>query len=165
MKSITLRDIDIHNELLPGDFGYVVYLHGKLYGAECGYGLGFESYVAKGLHEFCEQYDPKTNRVWVCRHSGSVVGFMLLMNRGSAAQLRYFLIEPSYRGIGLGRKLMSLYMEFLKACNYKSSYLLTTAELSAAAHLYLSNGFVLKGEKESTAFGKLAVEQRYELVL
>jgi N-acetylglutamate synthase-like GNAT family acetyltransferase len=165
MKSTRLSDIEIQNELQPGDLGYVVYLHGKLYGAEYDFGIGFESYVAKGLHEFCEKYDPKTNRVWVCRHDGVMIGFLLLMNRGDAAQLRYFLIEPSYRGIGLGHKLMDLFMEFVNSCNYKSSYLLTTAQLSAAAHLYTSRGFLLVEEKGSMAFGKAVVEQRYELVL
>jgi GNAT superfamily N-acetyltransferase len=163
--SIRLEDIEIKNELLPGDLGYVVHLHGKLYGAEHGFGIGFESYVAKGLHEFCEGYDPRTNRVWVCRHNGIMIGFMLLMNRGEAAQLRYFIIEPLFRGIGLGRKLMGLYVAFLQSCGYKSSYLLTTSELSAAAHLYTLNGFTLVDEKQSTGFGKTVVEQRYELLL
>jgi len=86
------------------------------------------------------------------------------MDRGEAAQLRYFLIRPEYRGIGLGNKLMALYMEFFHECDYESSYLWTTQELHAAAYLYLKHGFQLTEEKESTAFGKRVVEQKYELV-
>jgi peptidyl-dipeptidase Dcp len=85
------------------------------------------------------------------------------MNRGHAAQLRYFLLEPEYRGIGLGRKLMKLYMDFLKECKYQSSYLWTTHELYSAAHLYKFHGFRLVEEKESTAFGKTLKENKYEL--
>ena len=137
MKSrVSLDDITIRTDLRSGDIGYVTYLHGVLYKKEYNYGIEFEAYVAKGLHEFFEQYNPQTNRVWVCEHHDRMIGFILLMNRGKDAQLRYFLIDPDYRGIGLGKKLMTLYMEFLRQAGYTSSYLWTTDELYSAAHLY-----------------------------
>jgi len=165
MSNVSLDEISIRTELCSGDIGYVIHLHGTLYAKEYGYGLQFESYVAKGLAEFYEKYDPERNRVWVCEYNSRVVGFLLLMDRGTAAQLRYFLIEPEYRGIGLGSKLLKLYMEFLRECDYKASYLWTTHELSTAALLYKRLGFKLTEEKESTAFGKPLREQRYDLVL
>jgi peptidyl-dipeptidase Dcp len=165
MNNISLEDISIRTELRPGDIGYVIFLHGALYSREYNYGLQFESYVAKGLCEFYEKYDPGRNRVWVCEHNNRIVGFLLLMDRGESAQLRYFLIEPEYRGIGLGKKLMNMYMDFLHECRYKESYLWTTHELSTAAFLYKRLGFKLTEEKESTAFGKPLTEQRYDLIL
>jgi GNAT superfamily N-acetyltransferase len=164
-EAISLDDIAIRTEFRPGDIGYVTYLHGTLYSKEYGYGPQFESYVAKGLCEFYEKYEPRRNRVWVCEHRGRMIGFLLLMDRGLASQLRYFLIEPEYRGIGLGTKLLNLYMDFLHECGYKSSYLWTTHELSTAALLYQRHGFKLTEEKESSAFGKPLREQRYDLVL
>ena len=164
MNKISLDDISIRTELRPGDIGYVIYLHGALYGKEYGYGIQFESYVAKGLCEFYEKYNPKRNRVWICEHERRMVGFLLLMDRGNAAQLRYFLIEPEYRGLGLGSRLLNLYMDFLRECGYTESYLWTTHELSTAALLYMRLGFKLTEEKESTAFGKPLKEQRYDLV-
>lgn len=165
MNGIHIDDITIRTELRPGDIGYVVYLHGHLYAQEYGYGITFETYVAAGLHEFYQQYDPQKERVWICEHNNSIVGFLLLMHRGKAAQLRYFILEPAYRGIGLGKKLVQLYMDFLRQAGYESSYLWTTDELPAAAHLYTRQGFVLTDEKPSTAFGKPLKELRYELVL
>jgi N-acetylglutamate synthase-like GNAT family acetyltransferase len=166
MKSnVHLNDITIRTILQPGDMGYVIHLHGKLYRDEYHYGVEFESYVAKGFHEFYQQYDPATNRVWICEHENSIVGFMLLMNRGQEAQLRYFIILKEYRGIGLGNKLMELYMDFLKACHYTSSYLWTTDELDTAAHLYRKFGFKLAEQKKSEAFGKPVIENKYELLL
>ena len=162
---VSLDDISIRTGLRHGDFGYVVYMHGVLYGREYGYGLQFETYVAKGLCEFYEGYNPERNRIWACEHNGRMVGFLLLIDRGKAAQLRYFLIEPEYRGLGLGSKLLYLYMDFLKECGYKESYLWTTHELDAAIHLYKKVGFKLTEEKESTSFGKALREQRYDLVL
>jgi peptidyl-dipeptidase Dcp len=132
---------------------------------EYGYGIPFEAYVAKGLCEFYDKYNPERERVWICEHSDRMIGFLLLMDRGKAAQLRYFLIQPEYRGIGLGSKLMSLYMDFLQECGYREAYLWTTHELSTAAFLYKRAGFKLTEEKESTAFGKALREQRYDLLL
>ena len=164
-NSVMLENISIRTEPRPGDMGYVIYMHGRLYKKEYNYEIQFENYVAKGLCEFYEKYTPERNRVWVCEYDSRIIGFLLLMDRGKAAQLRYFLIEPEYRGIGLGSKLMGLYMDYLQECGYKESYLWTTQELNTAAFLYKRIGFKLTEEKESTAFGKPLREQRYDLVL
>jgi peptidyl-dipeptidase Dcp len=161
--AIALPDIKIRTELKAGDIGYVTYLHGLLYEQEYGFGISFESYVALGLHEFYQQYDADKDCVWVAEHDNKIVGFLLLMHRPlNAAQLRYFILDPAYRGIGLGKKLITLYMEFFRSKKYSSSYLWTTHELYAAAHLYKSAGFVLTEEIDSTAFGKPLKEQRYD---
>ncbi|HMJ70740.1 MAG TPA: GNAT family N-acetyltransferase [Cyclobacteriaceae bacterium] len=167
MKSfIVFKDILIRTELMPGDLGYVIHLHGKLYKKEYNYGLHFESYVASGLHEFYESMASSRSCAWVCENKGKVVGFVALMDRGEQAQLRYFIIDPPYRGVGLGGKLMELYIDYLKRKGFKGSYLLTTKELPAAAHLYTGAGFQLKEEKPAHhPFGKDVIEQRYELEL
>ena len=163
---IMLDEITIRNELRPGDMGFVIYRHGKLYSQEYGYGVSFETYVGAGLFEFYQNYDAKLDRVWICEHQDKIVGFVLLMHReNNAAQLRYFYLEPAYRGIGLGKKLMKLYMDFLVSNGYTSSYLWTTHELPAAASLYTRYGFKLTEEKESTAFGKALKEHRYDLIV
>jgi GNAT superfamily N-acetyltransferase len=165
MNKVSLDDISIRTELQPGDIGYVTYMHGALYHKEYNYGLQFERYVAKGLCEFYEKYDPQRNCIWACEHKDRMIGFLLLMDRGKAAQLRYFLIEPEYRGIGLGSKLLNLYMGFLRECKYNESYLWTTHELTTAAALYKRLGYQLTEEKESNSFGKPLIEQRYDLIL
>ena len=158
--------IQIRTQLKPGDLGYVIYRHGKLYGEEYNYGISFETYVGAGMYEFYKNYNPEMDRVWICEHSNRIVGFVLLMHReNNTAQLRYFYLEAEYRGIGLGKKLMQLYMNFLKEKGYQSSYLWTTHELHSAASLYKRHGFKLTAEKQSTAFGKPLKEQRYELLI
>ena len=159
---ISLNDISIRTTLQTGDLGYITYLHGSMYGREYNFGLEFEAYVAKTLAEFYEQYDPENNRFWICEHQGKIIGCIALMNRGDEAQLRYFLILPEYRGIGLGKKLMSMWMTFMKQCGYKKCYLLTTDGLPTAASLYASHGFTLTEQIPSTAFGKELIEQRYD---
>ncbi|HWB25405.1 MAG TPA: GNAT family N-acetyltransferase [Chitinophagaceae bacterium] len=163
---ITAEDITIRTTLQPGDIGYVTYLHGDMYSKEYGYGISFEAYVAQGLCEFYRQYNPARDRVWLCEHNSTIVGFLLLMNRGGdTAQLRYFILLKPYRGIGLGKKLLQLLMGYLKAVGYKKCYLWTTNEQETAAALYKRAGFVLTEEKPSGAFGKPLFEQRYDAVL
>jgi len=161
--NVSLQDISIRTELKAGDIGHVVLLHGLLYQREYGYGPAFESYVAGGLHEFHKNYDSTKDRVWICEYKGQIAGFMLLMHReNNSAQLRYFIIQPEFRGIGLGKKLLTLYFEFIKNCGYQSSWLWTTSDLHAAAALYTQFGFRLTEEIPSTAFGRPVTEQRYD---
>lgn len=161
---MNINDIKIRTVIRPGDLGYVIYRHGKLYGDEYNYGVGFETYVGLGLHEFYKNYDAEKDRVWICEHKDKMIGFVLLMHReNNSAQLRYFYLEPEYRGIGLGKKLMGLYMDFLREKGYQSSYLWTTHELSAAASLYTRHGFKLTESKQSLAFEKPLNEERYDL--
>lgn len=162
---VTLEDIRIRNEFSKEDIRKVIKLHSELYSQEFEYGTGFEDHVVKGLEEFCIEYDPVKERVWICEYGDALIGFLLLKRRGDSAQLRYFLIRPEYRGIGLGNKLMELFMDFMKSKNYKTSYLWTTSELSHAAHLYKKYGYRLILEKPTDSFGKEVTEQKYELEL
>lgn len=160
--AIKLNDITIRTTLRPGDIGYVTYLHGKIYKQEYNYGISFETYVAAGLAEFYRQYDPQKDGVWICEHKNKIAGFLLLMHReNNAAQLRYFLLESSYRGLGIGKKMMLLFMNHLKEKNFQSAYLWTTSEQDKAARLYKNYGFELVEVKYSEAFGKPLIEQKY----
>lgn len=161
---VQLNNIIIRNDFHSGDVGYIIYLHGKLYKEEYNYGIEFEMYVAKGLLEFLENYDPQKDRIWICEYQNKIIGSLVLMHReNNAAQLRYFLTKPEFRGIGLGKKLMELFLNFLHQGKYRSSFLWTTEEQKSAATLYKKSGFILTEEKFSDAFGKKVKEQRYDL--
>jgi len=164
MSKPRLEDIHIRTTISPGDLGYVTYMHGYLYHKEYNFEHVFEKYVAEGLLEFYNQYDPATNRAWVCEHNLTIIGFLALMNRGDAAQLRYFIIDPNYRGIGLGKKLMNLFIDFMKSCGYQKAYLLTTKGLDPAISLYTRHGFKFSEEKNTNIFGKPSIEHRYDLI-
>ncbi len=160
---IRLNDISIRTELQPGDLGNIIAMHGVLYHKEYKHGISFESIVAGGLHEFYQTYNPTNERIWIAEHQNRIAGTILLKNRNSSAQLRYYLVNPEFRGIGLGSKLMQLFMDFARHCNYKHLYLWTTNELESAAHLYKRSGFKLTEDKPSTDFDKPLIEQRYDL--
>ena len=138
-------------------------MHSEIYGKEYGYNLNFEAVVAKTLHEFFELYKPDRSRVWICEHDGRIIGSLALLDRGDTAQLRYFVLMPGYRGLGLGNRLMTLYMDFMKEVGYTSSFLLTTDDLKEAAHLYRKFGFELVSSTASDAYGDPLHRQRYEI--
>lgn len=162
-KKLTLDDLIIRTELQSGDLGYMIQMHGQVYQEEYEYGISFESYVAGGVAEFYQMYDPAKSRIWIAEHQGLRVGFLVLLDRGEVAQLRYFLLDQHYRGIGLGKRLMELFMEFLRAKKYSGAYLWTVDGLPASAALYRRHGFQLTEERPSSAFGKPLTEQRYDL--
>jgi len=128
--------------------------------------------VLKGLGEFALGYDPSRDRVWVCEDEGRMVGFLLGMRREepsrdgggleAVAQLRYFILLPEYRGTGLGKRMMVLFMEWVRECGYRRAFLWTTHEQETATALYLRHGFRLTEEKLTSGFGKVLRERRYD---
>ena len=164
-KVFTRKDITIRTIIKPGDFGYIIHRHGDMYAKEYNHGVSFEMYVAEGICEFYQNYDATKDRVWLCEHQGKIIGSLFLQHReNNKAQLRYFFIEKAYRGIGLGKTLMKLYMDFYKEKGFTSSYLWTTDELNTAAAIYNKQGFILTEELPNDAFGKTVIERKFELI-
>ncbi|MGS2761964.1 N-acetyltransferase family protein [Sinomicrobium sp. M5D2P9] len=162
---VNQTNIEIRTDLLPGDLGYVACLHGKIYNKECGYGRGFESYVLEGLAVFLREYDSSKDRVWICEDGNKMVGFLSGVYRDHAVQLRYFILLPEYRGLGLGKKLMQSFIAYMKEIKCPGAYLWTTKEQETAIALYKRFGFRLSEEVPSESFGKSLVEQRYDMEL
>ena len=155
----TLQEITIRTSYHRGDIGYITYLHGLLYD----FGTPFETYVAQTLADFYRHMDASKERMWIAEHNGEIIGTIALKdNKDGAAQLRYFLVLPEYRGIGLGGKLMQLFMNEIRSLGYKSSFLLTEAQLTVAASIYKKYGYQYMSSS-TLDFG--LTEMRYELDL
>ncbi|MBY5951062.1 GNAT family N-acetyltransferase [Algoriphagus marincola] len=160
------HQITIRNELKAGDLGQVAALHGRIYFEEHGFEMGFEAYVMESLLEFYRQYDPARDKVWVVEADGEMVGFLLLMHRqDEQAQLRYFILEKKYRGMGLGKKLMQEWIDFYKEKGYKGAFLYTTSGLDPAVSLYERFGFKKVSQIKSRNFGVPLLEMLYQLKL
>lgn len=159
----SIGDITLRNDLQPGDMGYIIYMHGKLYHELCGYDRNFERYVAREFEEFLEQYDPESDRIWLAELEEQIVGTIVIQGRsGHVAQLRYFLIDPQARGVGLGKKLMQEAMAFCRQKNYRHVYLLTTEELGTAGELYRRHGFSVTKKQETILWGQNVVLNCYD---
>lgn len=159
-----MHDIVIRHELKAGDLGQVAALHGRIYSEEHGFEMGFEAYVMESLVEFYRRYDPDRDRVWVVECAGKMVGFLLLMHReDEQAQLRYFILEKDFRGMGIGKQLMQDWMDFYHAKGYQGAFLYTTTGLDPAVSLYERFGFRKISQVKSQNFGLPLLEIRYQL--
>lgn len=157
--------IDLRTDLRAGDLGWLIHRHGVLYSAEFGFDVGFEAYVAEPLGRFARARTDR-ERLWIADDDGRAVGWIAIVSTDDAetAQLRWFLVEPVYRGRGLGRRLVNEAVRFGREAGYRRLALWTVPELTTAARLYMSAGFVL-AEEVPGGHGVFTREQRYELAL
>jgi DNA-binding MarR family transcriptional regulator/N-acetylglutamate synthase-like GNAT family acetyltransferase len=163
---VTLSDITFRNELQPGDVGYLIYLHGHIYAKETGYNLEFETYVCKTFYDFLQNYDPAKDRVFIASWRQRIVGAVAILGHSSyLAQLRWLLVHPDMRGIGLGKKLVTDALAFCREQQYKQVYLLTTNQQVAAADIYTKAGFKKTDVHPQQMWGHHLYEERYDLEL
>jgi DNA-binding MarR family transcriptional regulator/GNAT superfamily N-acetyltransferase len=151
----------------PGDMGWVVHRHGVLYSQEYGYDEHFEALVAQIVAHFVENYDPKRERCWIAEKDGDIVGSVFLVKKSaSTSKLRLLLVEPSARGLGIGKRLVSECIRFARQARYKKMMLWTQSELVGARKIYEQAGFKLvKREAHQSWSRDDLVSETWELKL
>lgn len=150
----------------PKDVEYIINRHRELYDIEYGFGSEFSDYVEKYVLKFDEHHDESKENIWIAEADGKLIGMIAIVradDSNSTAQLRWFLIEPHMRGIGLGYKLMKTAVDFCKEKNYKHVFLWTVSILEAARNLYKRFGFELTESKANESWGEHLMEERWDL--
>jgi len=151
----------------PRDMGWVVQRHGDLYWKEYSYDERFEALVAEIVAEFIQNFDSERERCWIAEKDGERVGAIFLVKKSkTVAKLRLLLVEPSARGLGIGKRLVSECVDFARQAVYKKILLWTQSELHAARRLYEQAGFRRIEQKPHQSWGrKDLVAETWELRL
>lgn len=146
----------------PGCIGDVASLHARFYARHSGFGVFFERKVATELAAFAESLPDPNKALWLYVQNGRSLASLAIDGDAATrvAHLRWFIVDDSLRGAGIGRQLIEHAMAFVDR-HFDETYLWTFKGLDAARHLYDSAGFHLTDEAEGQQWGATVVEQRF----
>lgn len=130
----------------------------------------FPPAVASGYREELERLPellPRDAEVFVADMGGRAAGMMAFLPDASAdahvwppggSVLRFLAVEPTARGAGLGRTLVSFCVDRARALDVRYLGLHTAPSMQAARHLYERLGFVRDEQLDFDPGGHYAAE-------
>ena len=150
----------------PGDMGWIIHRHGALYSQEYGWDWTFEALVAQIVADFVAHYRSADERCWIAEMDGKPVGsVMCVRSSDDAAKLRLLLVEPTARGLGIGKRLVDECVTFAREAGYRKLALWTSSILVEARRLYSKAGFVPVSTEAEHSFGHDLLMETWELTL
>ena len=153
--------------LKPGDVGWIIHRQAVLYNQEYGWDWTYEGLASRILGDFVAEFDPSREDGWVAERRGAIAGSIFLMKSGdpAVAKLRLLYVEPSARGVGLGRALVDTCIARARELGYRELTLWTNDVLVSARRIYQAAGFRLVSEAPHHSFGHDLVGQTWTLDL
>ena len=151
---------------LPGDIGWVIQRHGAVYADEYGFDARFEALVAKVAGDYLTHRDPAREHCWIAERDGVRLGSVFLMRQSDeVGKLRLLIVEPSARGLNLGKHLVATCIDAARAAGYRRLTLWTNDIMLAARGIYQKAGFRLVASTSHNNFGPWMVGEDWELDL
>lgn len=118
----------------------------------------WEGYFIQSLGEYF--YNPEENRIWIAEKNNRIVGCIGVVYRSDcSAQLRWFGVEESLQGSGIGSALFCQCLKYCKEKGYSRLYLWTVDLLKPARHLYAKNGFILTDTKPNNEWAAYPITE------
>jgi DNA-binding MarR family transcriptional regulator/N-acetylglutamate synthase-like GNAT family acetyltransferase len=150
----------------PGDLGWIVSRNAEVYAAEYGWDASYEVLVARIVADFAASQDPACERTWIAEVMGLRAGCVMCVRADEGtAKLRLLLVDPAFRGLGMGRRLVDACVAFARDAGYRRMTLWTQSVLTAARGIYRAAGFELVESAPHRSFGANLVEETWQLDL
>jgi DNA-binding MarR family transcriptional regulator/GNAT superfamily N-acetyltransferase len=149
------------------DIDFVISRQILLYETEYGFTSDvWKTYVAEAVQQLADQFDPQRDCMLILERGGVPCGCIAIAHADqTTAQLRFFFVEASLRGLGAGRRLMDTAMAFCREKHYRHVFLWTCDRLDAARYLYAKNGFQITSTHENNEWGAPMTEEQWDLEL
>jgi len=148
----------------PGMIGRIAEMHGRYYAEHYQFGYFFEAKVAAGLAEFAGRLEQADNQIWLAMDKGVIVGSVAIDGQDlgdNQAHLRWFILDESCQGSGVGNRLLTEAMRFCDQRGFRATQLWTFSGLNAARRLYERFGFTLTNEWQGDQWGATMTEQQF----
>jgi DNA-binding MarR family transcriptional regulator/N-acetylglutamate synthase-like GNAT family acetyltransferase len=151
----------------PGDLGFIAHRQMLLYAREYGWDWTFEGLVCEILAKFIAHFDDRKEDAWIAERDRAIVGSVFLTKSEDPAtgKLRLLYVEPSARGLGIGRQLVDACLQRARELGYAKVTLWTNDILVSALRIYRAAGFVLAEESPHHSFGHDLIGQTWTLDL
>lgn len=145
---MTHEMIAIREDWREGDEDLIVDLHTRGYAGEGErFHQGLGPYVRETVIE-ADLSGPGRSRVWFAEKDGETVGCTAMVDRGTRGQLRWVVLLPEARGLGVGRALFDGAMDYAAQQGWEEVFLETTDGLDASMAIYRKAGFKIVEEIE-----------------
>lgn len=151
---------------LLGEIALVASRQAQVYAEEFGWDASYEGLAAEIAGKFAQSHDAEREACWIAEWRGDLAGSIFVVDAGKGvAQLRLLYVEPTARGLGIGKSLVEQVVSFSRAKGYRKIRLWTQESLIAARRIYAAAGFKLVESKPHHSFGKDLIGEYWELVL
>ncbi|WP_437831813.1 bifunctional helix-turn-helix transcriptional regulator/GNAT family N-acetyltransferase [Niallia taxi] len=154
------NEISIRDKYTEEDKELIIEMQRAFYSENYGFNETFLEY----LHH---SFEGKIKKIWIAEDNEKFAGCVgLVEDNETTALLRWFIVDPSIRGKGVGTKLVQTLLNYSKEQQYKRVYLWTVSSLPVARRLYAKFGFkITETREEQLLWGQKIVEERWDLEL
>lgn len=150
---------------IPGDIGWLISMHGKLYAEQFEFDSNFERDIAKKIIAFLDKQN-SFNMIWVATiHNKPIGSIAVSLKPDQTAFINLLLVNTECRGSGVAKTLINKIISHCKDHNIGLLCLETYSCLTSARNLYKKYGFTLSTKsvavkKHSQSFDQEFWEKR-----
>ena len=127
---------------------------------ECFEELG-KAFEPDGRHDFYNHIEDHFEGFWCLVDSGRVIGTVAIAKLDEAtAELKALYLDNSYRGKGLGYKLLDKAVDFARSSGYKRVVLDSMSKYESVARLYRKYGFTDTARYNDNQYADVFMEMR-----